>query len=411
MRWDLQLSRFVELLKREDIDVSYFIIYNKRGRILINNRILLTVQGRMPDQAYYRTFQDIGFRYERGGGEEEMRAIDRCIDLWIRFFKYVLPDTEFVYLDRDYRPDLIRVEDVFPFASYEQKEPRSELLIRYTYKCNQGCEFCSAPPALPDPSHNYIKLLIKRAADIKTAFDITFTGGEPTVRKGLADIVRWTLKNTDSDVRIQTNAVAFSSERFITPFPLSKRLSFFVSLHSLTEREYDTITSSKGMLNKAIKGLTRILRRGYFTVVNIVLNKYNYKGIEKYFKTFYDLFGEYRPVIHISTLILPEYRVNIEKYMVSYKEILRYLLPVMEKYNIPLDSVLSSTHASVPLCFLPERYRLQSYKSYIPNPYETGYEDLKMPWVKKEGCRLCKYDRYCLGVPNIYYRRFGIDNV
>jgi hypothetical protein len=79
--------------------------------------------------------------------------------------------------------------------------------------------------------------------------------------------------------------------------------------------------------------------------------------------------------------------------------------------NIPIQSLLSSTHASLPACLLTESHRRLSPHRPTLRDDETGYEDFDKPWVKSAQCRNCLHADHCLGVPRAYARRFGLDEL
>lgn len=399
-------EKILNIFKKNRIKPDLVFLYSGRALICIDNLMVSCERVSDPQKRYFKVYKGIGVQYR---GNPDAGSLEK-IEMIGNILSNLKIDERFqyLYIDEKYRLDPHQSQEIFPFISFESKGKESELLIRYTYRCNQNCEFCSAPLLSEEPDEDILKMLIQRfERDYKPAV-ITFTGGEPALRRGLGRFIRWVLKNTeDSIVRIQTNAVPFSSPKLLEEILESKRVQFFVSLHSLNEREYDIITSSKGQMKRAIAGLQNIISKGFYTIVNIVINRYNYKEMDSYIESLHKYFGS-RFGIHLSVLILPEYRRNLEDYIVSYREVVKYLLPVMKKYRIPVDSLVSSTHASIPLCYLPEELRKSVRKDYIPNDMEVGYEDLSKRWIKNNSCKKCKYDRYCIGVPNLYYRKFGI---
>ncbi|MGC8927152.1 MAG: radical SAM protein [Myxococcota bacterium] len=410
MKRDDFLFLFIDALRRRGIQIDYLFSYNNQIKIGFSKGIILTVDFRIDGRlSYYKILSTTGYQYRAERNIKDIGIfVERTIQLIHPYVETLRALGQTLFIKNGFRFKPQTIQELFPFLSYEEKADESELLVRFTNRCNQGCEFCSAPIDYIDPEMGVLKKLIDNLYQGNN-FQITLTGGEPTIRKEFVPFLGWLVKNTkNSLIRIQTNAVAFSNRALISKLPKTRRIQFFISLHSLEEEIYDKITSSKGQFDRAIKGIKNILDGGYDVIANVVLNRYNYDRMDDYLKKFYRLFGN-RVSLHFSVLILPEYRINLEKYIVSYREILRHLLPLIKEYKIPIDSLISSTHASIPLCYFPPEMVRGIKKRYRGNPVETGYEDLSKNWVKKKSCLGCRYDKFCIGVPKNYFIKFGVE--
>jgi len=407
MKDSLFFRRFIDATKKKGIRIHFLLIYQQKLTITLDNDILFYIDY-LPDRRknYYKIINGVGYGFRASTDRDFSNYAENIIKLLHPYRENLRALDQVIYIDKDYSFQPDRIGDIFPFLSFEDKGRDSELLVRFTGKCNQRCEFCSAPIIDQEPDTDLIKSVIMNLQK-RYRFQVTVTGGEPALRREFADFVRWVLRYTKEPVvRIQTNAVLFSNRSLLNRIPRSKRIQFFISLHSLEEKTYDIITSSKGQLTKAIDGIKNILKAGYDTIVNVVINRYNYDNMDEYLKNLFNVFGS-KVKVHFSVLILPDYRNNLEKYVVSYKDVVKYVLPLMEKYNIPIESLVSSTHASIPLCFLPQKSRKDIRKNYRVNPAESDYNDLSKKYVKTEKCRVCIYNNVCPGIPGLYYRIKG----
>ena len=81
------------------------------------------------------------------------------------------------------------------------------------------------------------------------------------------------------------------------------------------------------------------------------------------------------------------------------------------RLGFPVDPLVSSTHASIPLCLVDREQRLSSRHRPKILAEETGYEDFSRPWVKAASCRSCAVAEHCLGVPTPYATRFGFSEL
>jgi hypothetical protein len=196
---------------------------------------------------------------------------------------------------------------------------------------------------------------------------------------------------------------------------VNEKLFFFVSLHALDEGIYDRCTGTEGQLSTALEGTRRILAAGHPVTVNTVVTSENFGHLEEMVRRLPEVFsGERKPALHFSVLICPEWRPEAADYLVKYTE----LVPVLERaartaegLGIAVDSLLSSTHASMPPCVLPAEAR--GMGRHLPEiaEHETGYEDDGRPWVKAEQCRQCAETGRCLGVPRPYAAKFGLEEL
>ncbi|MBM4387223.1 MAG: radical SAM protein, partial [Deltaproteobacteria bacterium] len=376
---------------------------------------LEVLPGAMSAAGYARTAKyTVRFR-----GEGNLnRTQSLWLDLFLRIIRKMeaeLPDdfNESVGIGLEKETPARMLTRLFPFCSVESFEPPSvipaEILVRYTFECNQECPFCSSPLPVKEPSDEMLLRCFNIVAENIPGSLVTLTGGEPTLRKNLSAHVDYLLNLKDiSYVKVQTNAVGFSSDKRALEFQPSKRLQFFISLHSLEEEIYDLCTGTKGQMHKAIKGILNLHEKGHWIVLNIVLNRYNIDGLPGYIASVRRTFPEDAvSELHFSILMCPEHRSDAPDFLAPYGHIVSKLeeaAVIAEDSGLKIASLLGSSHASIPPCFLAEKFRSRAGLFPVQNVDETGYEDFSRLWVKADSCRQCREDRYCLGLPGPYAR-------
>lgn len=315
---------------------------------------------------------------------------------------------------------------LFPFLTVERSErtgpepgaagePISEVLVRTTSRCNQSCPFCSAPQhAEPDPQ--VLAACFRAVADLLPGAMVSLTGGEPTLRPdfgaqitGLLDLPRI------SQIQVQTNAVRFAEALAPGDLPVDDRLGFFVSLHALEDGIYDRCTGTRGQLGRAVEGTRRLLSAGHGVTLNCVVNRENLDHLPAMVAALPGTFASAgQPQLHLSVLICPDWNPTALDYLVRYKALTEALLRATraaEDAGIAVETLLGSSHASLPACMLPASQRRRGSHTYLPKEGETGYEDFSRPYVKAAGCRRCSEREHCLGVPVGYARAFGLDEL
>jgi pyruvate-formate lyase-activating enzyme len=310
------------------------------------------------------------------------------------------------------------LQGMFPFVTIERSQSGSdemvEVLVRSTSRCNQACPFCSAPRH-DEPDPEILWACLRVINDLLPRAMVSLTGGEPSLRPAFLQEVEAALRLDFHRIQIQTNALRFADKLDPQDIPKDERISFFVSLHALDPEIYDRCTNTSGQLPRALRGIQRILDAGHEIIVNTVICRENIGHLEEMLRRFPDTFsGDNRPMLHFSVLICPEYNQEAAGHLVRYSEVVEALARVVEsagELGIELQSLLASTHASLPACLLNQEDRSSRRHIYRVEPHETGYEDYDKPYVKAQACRECRETEHCLGVPRPYAERFGMDEL
>jgi radical SAM protein with 4Fe4S-binding SPASM domain len=156
-----------------------------------------------------------------------------------------------------------------------------ELWIYYTLACNLRCKHClvSAGRRLrQELSDDEIKRLVDEAIKLGVR-RFYITGGEPFVREGIFEIIRYITRVKKKELIILTNATLFDDEKIEKLKKLkSPRLIFQVSLEGSTPEIHEKLRG-KGSFQKAIEGIKRLIDIGIVPIVSTAINKYNENDI------------------------------------------------------------------------------------------------------------------------------------
>jgi hypothetical protein len=316
----------------------------------------------------------------------------------------------------------------FPYSTVEWSRGASddavwcELLVRLTSRCNQDCPFCSAPPPHAEPTRAAVVTWIDSVLPkLPPRPLVTLTGGEPTIWPDLRGLVAELLERAVS-VRVQTNAVAFAAPGSLDGWPVTDRLSFFVSFHAAQPDLYDRCTGSHGQLDRAVAGIGNLAGRGYPLVLNLVATRHNVDHILDWVRTVPTLVPPpATPRIHFSIAMCPDHRPTAPDCLVRYTELaprLQEAAQLAASLGVECEALLSSSHASIPACLVEAAYRARGGFGQerggsrpIQRGHEAGVEDARKPWVKSRRCAQCSQDRWCLGLPRAYVLRFGLEEL
>jgi len=167
------------------------------------------------------------------------------------------------------------------------------LFLPLGYLCNNNCIHCF----LPYQDNQFSKSLGQIQEDLSKAKSIgidriSLTGGEPTIRKDIFDIIRLCKKIGFDIIQIQTNGRMLSYRSFCEKLVRSGVNDFCISIHGHTAEIHDNITQVKGSFSETVKGIENLmsmashLRREHI-LANLVISKFNYKFLPEIVEFFH----------------------------------------------------------------------------------------------------------------------------
>jgi radical SAM protein with 4Fe4S-binding SPASM domain len=163
---------------------------------------------------------------------------------------------------------------VTPFGSHKRTLPvLSEIAV--TYKCNNRCTFCYAnAPIRGDESAEMttaeIKVIVDRIADEAHCPTLSFTGGEPTMRTDLPELVRYAA-GKGLRVNLITNGIRCSDPEYVQTLAGAGLNSAQVSIEGGSSAIHDAITQHPGSWVAATQGVQNLRATGVHTHTNTTL--------------------------------------------------------------------------------------------------------------------------------------------
>ncbi len=148
----------------------------------------------------------------------------------------------------------------------------TNLRISLNRVCNVGCFFChmeGQPPNAYDLTAPDLERAVRAAADVGVQ-NVKLSGGEPTLRRDIVEIVQ-RLRPHLGELSMTTNATLM--EELASPLREAGLDRVNVSLHTLRRATYEAITGAD-LLPRVLRGLDATLAAGYAQVkINMVLLK------------------------------------------------------------------------------------------------------------------------------------------
>lgn len=160
-------------------------------------------------------------------------------------------------------------------------------LLRIGLACNAKCLFCNVPPELyssEELSTNEVKREIERLILSNKDVRLDITGGEPTTRKDLLEIVRHASNNGVKTIQVQTNGILLADKNYVRSLKAAGLNKIFVGFHSQAPEVHDYLVGVNGAFARCIKGVKNSLALGIEVILNPVITIKNYKGLPGYIR-------------------------------------------------------------------------------------------------------------------------------
>lgn len=142
---------------------------------------------------------------------------------------------------------------------------KPSVLLDVTNRCNLKCPYCYAgssqncAPTSSDPTITRLTQIAKSLLPVQP-ISITLSGGEPTLRNDIAEIITNFCDITSSPIFMNTNGTLLNSSLCNKIAPLLSGVS--LSLDGSTSELHDFITGVQGTFDKVINGIKNLQNAG-----------------------------------------------------------------------------------------------------------------------------------------------------
>ncbi len=316
-------------------------------------------------------------------------------------------------------------------ANYEEERKTNQLYINLDEKCNQDCVFCvvkgSNKGKFGSMTTQEAKKIIRDFAE-KEGKSIVFTGGEPTLRNDLPEIIEFIqqFQNIQS-VSIITNGVRLSEKEYLKKIikaDKNKKVSFCFSLHSHKEKISDLLTNTKQAFQKEISGLNNVIKTHRNVSVYQVITSKNYQDLLAFSKFLNKKYPEIKSVTFAYPF--PQGNALLNKWIyVEFSKLRPYLLKALKFLEKNKYTINIAACGQFPLCIIP------GFEEKILIPLLKGKEEISgvvgeksfhefemasSDWVdqykgKNKKCKKCLLNSYCQGFWKEYIEMFGFDGI
>ncbi len=200
--------------------------------------------------------------------------------------------------DIAFKINSLLASDVCPitYLGFERLDPLSmEVSAPYrvdlavTYRCNNRCVHCysSSPRRIEELKTREWFKVIKKLYDVGVP-NLLFTGGEPTLRDDLPELIRYAEK-LGIVTGLVTNGRRLSDKKYLDSLVRAGLDYVQVTLESNRPGVHDNITMVEGSWAETVEGIRNVLATDLFLDVNMTLNRFNVDHVDEYVDFLYEL--------------------------------------------------------------------------------------------------------------------------
>lgn len=169
----------------------------------------------------------------------------------------------------------------YPFAvSGGPSNAPERIDLKVGFSCNNRCLFCVqgdkraryAPRELDDLR----TVLRHERARVRS---VVFTGGEPTVRRELPELVAYARELGYERIQIQTNGRMFAHLGFARRLVECGANEFSPALHGHVAALHDYLTAAPGAFAQTVSGIRNLKSLGQLVLTNTVVTRSNYRHV------------------------------------------------------------------------------------------------------------------------------------
>jgi cyclic pyranopterin phosphate synthase len=281
--------------------------------------------------------------------------------------------------------------------------------VQIGYACNVQCDYCSITDEMRQENMATAPIMAKLAeARARGATKVAFGGGEPTIRRSLLPLVRWSRDRGYRSIKVPSNALMYSYRWFAEEAVEAGINQFHVSFMAHTPELYARIMGRPDAFDLVTQGVRNLAALGHKPVGDLIIKSDTW--------------------MHLADIVEHWAGEGVEKFnlwLVSLsdrnKDNLASLLPVTTMHDgivaafergRKLGVTVLSRH--IPRCMLPGYEEhvadLREDKVLVVTPRATFalWESRISPNTYAEKCFGCRhYQGVCLGARNDYLERYG----
>lgn len=284
--------------------------------------------------------------------------------------------------------------------------------IKTGFLCNNNCLFCVQGPEKKKFGNKSTKQLREIIVKAKDGCDtIVFTGGEPTIRKDLIELVALAKEIGFKTIQIQSNGRMFVYEKFCRDIVAAGANEFALALHGHTEELHNYLTQADSF-RQIVGGIKTLKKMGQKVIMNTVITKSNYRHLPEIAKVLIGLDVDQMQFAFVHAVGAAG--KNFDAVVARKEMVVPYLKKAIDIGRLLNKRVMTE---GVPFCLL-DGYESSISETVMPDikifdqiSVINDYRKMRINEDKAKGpeCVKCIYNNVCEGPWKEYPEAFGWD--
>ncbi len=151
-------------------------------------------------------------------------------------------------------------------------------------RCNFACGFCYREPWVPEASFEDLCHVLDDIAG-RPHTGVALSGGEPTLRRDLFDLVQYARRAGITDIQLHTNGWRAADPHYARELAAAGVTSAMVSLHSHRPDVFAAITSTRpDYFHRTVAAIDNLRAAGIYVLLSHVINALNFRDLPAYFR-------------------------------------------------------------------------------------------------------------------------------
>ncbi len=239
--------------------------------------------------------------------------------------------------------------------------------IRLGYRCNARCGFCYYQdlldtPVEDEPSTEELRQRLE-ALRRDGATEVEFTGGEPTIRPDLAELVAYARELQFINVSVISNGLRLANPKYAQRLVEAGANDFLFSVHGPDAVIHDAHTRIPGSFEKILQAIENVRTLGARCRSTTTVTGQNYKFLESILQLSLD---RGMACIHLAVFSPVADAVGTDEGLyVTYTDAAASIKRAIDRFEHLLPP-LSVKY--IPFCFM------RGYEKYVMNLYQQNYD-------------------------------------
>jgi sulfatase maturation enzyme AslB (radical SAM superfamily) len=284
--------------------------------------------------------------------------------------------------------------------------------IKVGYSCNNDCLFCTVSWKRGPGDRDTPTLLneVERIVSQDGVDRIVYSGGEPTFREDLAEVLRRAKALGIAEQNIQTNGRRLHNPGYLETLHEAGLTSCFVSIHGPDAPTHDLLTQRPGAFQQTCAGLKNVDRLRIRFTTNTVVCRQNYRSLRSLIRFLGSSFNS----IEKAKLSYPELQGgaadNLFQIVAPLWEVAPY---IREAIDVGNEAGVYVVTEYVPACLLGMHYRRADELAARTRISLSDLHHIDSNWrrpndgVFYEACKECDLQKFCCGAHPRHHEAFG----